>query len=309
MKFFHTLSNYYDLGPLRRKDRLFFFWIALEPLRYFRDAFQLPRKYRNLLKESNVGNIKEQIGFLQVSLPSELVNECIARSRDLPKIRKSGDRKEYFSAISSFEDYDATSPEFKLASHPSLLSTIYSYFGVFPYITSIGVYWSSNTNTSLDSDNFDGSQLFHRDAEDRKIVKVWILCNSVDENSGPTVLIPYQESEKIARIIRYRQGHRIARHLENEISSGIPEATKIFATGTAGTVFLTDTARLLHYGSRTIGGSERLVLMFSYETFYSQRLRRILNLGISEKDTPKKLVREWKTLNSLQKSLLRAFRD
>lgn len=288
----------------------------MEPIRFVRDMVYLPVTLRKYLRGKVVTRLDNSVGFSQVSLRDsgvgkdeilKLVNSAIKSSLDVPKVTKSAERKEYFAAIKSFEDFEPNSSEFKLATHPEIISAIQDYFGSFPYLTSIGLYWSSPMRVDKGKVEFAGSQLFHRDAEDRKIVKIWILCQEVTSESGPTILIPYKESEKIARQLNYRQGHRISIEQESNLLSQRQDLKTFSAIGPSGTVFMTDTARLLHYGSRTAKESERLVLMISYETFFSHHLRKYLSNPLPNHGVPKRILASIESLNSLQRALIRGF--
>jgi hypothetical protein len=125
--------------------------------------------------------------------------------------------------------------------------------------------WSPPSHVTGLFSKWTGSQLFHLDGDSDGILKVWILCNKVDEANGPTVLRPAEDSYKIGKKIKYHPPQRV---LDESIFHSL-EDKFIKAIGDPGTNYATDTTRYLLQGSRTAEQSERLAIMLFFDTFRS----------------------------------------
>ncbi|MFM7365996.1 MAG: phytanoyl-CoA dioxygenase [Cuspidothrix sp.] len=105
------------------------------------------------------------------------------------------------------------------------------------------------------------TMMWHRDSEDRRIVKIIIYLNDVDKEQGPFEYVPpaftsginfYRLYQKI-----YNQG------IDDEsLHKIIPKSVWKSCTGSSGTVIIADTNRLLHHG--TVRTKERSTLFFAY---------------------------------------------
>lgn len=298
------LLRKYDYLSFKAKRRVSFVWIILSPLRYIRDRFWLPLIFKRTL-ESDLGTMKRDIGFLEIYPESRLVLDIIENTRNLVKERKQFNTKPYLQEISDLSDYGPSSPEFQLATSPNLVGTVTRYLGSFPYLHNITALWSPSPEKigRLSEQDYSGSQLFHRDGDDIRVAKVWILCESVTHENGPTVLLTTSKSDEICKEIKYKEGERIS--IEVEKSLNIKQTDLRYAIGNQGTTYMTDTVRLLHYGSRTQKNSERLVLMFHYVTFFSNYVRPIVRDGKGEKLHGDFLEEVSPQLSRLQTSLIR----
>src|SRR5215510_11363889 len=76
-------------------------------------------------------------------------------------------------------------PLLKLALDRKLLEIVSAYLGLWPRLHSIGAWLNHPTDAPPEV-----SQLWHRDPEDLKLIKVFIYLNDVDEGCGPFTYIP-----------------------------------------------------------------------------------------------------------------------
>jgi hypothetical protein len=271
------------------------------------DRFYLKQKLRRHFPET-YQRVDQARGFERIFPEKDLVTAIVERVKQLKKEPKTNNSKEYLQPISDLSDYDLSSPEFKLATSPTLVAMVSDYLGTFPYLFNITALWSPSPefisqDKGISISKYKGSQLFHRDGDDLKIVKVWILCSDVNSENGPTILISAEESEKICRNLKHRQEEKIS--LEAEQSLDINENYINRAIGSLGTVYFTDTDRLLHYGSRTENSSERLVFMIHYVSFFSKYNRRFALQTAKVPRINAAIIRERNALNDLQRALLR----
>jgi hypothetical protein len=105
--------------------------------------------------------------------------------------------------------------------------------------------------------------LWHRDIEDRRILKIIIYLNDVEEQHGPFEYVPLSLTS-IYQPNFYRLIPKIKNSGINDetLSKIIPKSAWKSCTGAAGTVIFADTRRLLHHG--TLRTQERSTLFFAY---------------------------------------------
>jgi hypothetical protein len=143
-------------------------------------------------------------------------------------------------------DDPANEPIAALCCSSLLLDPIVEYIGMLPILQYAAVWYSPN-------DAFVGSsQLYHMDAEDYRQVKVFILLDDVDENTGPFTLIPSNQTKQIHGKLRRqwivrRRGEKVTDediHRAAGCKEGIPMC------GGVGTTAFVDTCNVYHFGSR-----------------------------------------------------------
>lgn len=215
--------------------------------------------------------VPESRGFLKVEgLDAELVQACVEdtkrRFADERARNQQLNRKPYFMELTQLADYDAQSAPFRLATMPSVVRAVSDYLGSFPQLYNITSVFSpsSDQTGARTAADWKGSQLFHRDGEDRRLLKLWILCSDVSEDHGPTMVLPADVSRRVAHRLRYHPGTKIPDEPFVEHWDALASAV-----GPTGTVYATDTASCFHFGSRTTQESSRLVLMIHYMTEHS----------------------------------------
>jgi hypothetical protein len=215
-------------------------------------------------------------GFVRVeTLDPALVAECVEdtqrRFQDERARNQQLNTKPYFVEFTGIADYSADSAPFRLATAPGVVRAVADYLGSFPQLHNITSVFSPSSEETIAAgqQGWKGSQLFHRDGEDRRLVKLWVLCSDVTMEHGPTMVLPADLSAKMAVRLRYAPGTKISDEPFlghwNDLAA---------ATGPEGTVYATDTARCFHFGSRTQRESSRLVLMFHYMTHHSSSFGR-----------------------------------
>jgi hypothetical protein len=107
-----------------------------------------------------------------------------------------------------------------------------------------------------------GARSWHRDREDRRMIKICIYLSDVDETSGPFQCLPPDVNSKVCNSIKYRYKPILDKEMEQFFSNpGIKEQISI--SGAAGTVIFVDTARFYHRGKPPIQSS-RTAVFFSY---------------------------------------------
>ncbi|MEH2464448.1 phytanoyl-CoA dioxygenase [Nostoc sp.] len=111
-----------------------------------------------------------------------------------------------------------------------------------------------------------GTLLWHSDAEDRRIIKIFIYLNDVEEKTGPFEYIPrsltplfswnyFQLYYKL-----WKSGYMGID--DEEVKPVIPKSAWKSCPGPAGTVIIVDTKNALHHG--TVRTEDRSALFFCY---------------------------------------------
>ncbi|MGF1991981.1 MAG: 2OG-Fe(II) oxygenase [Nostoc sp. ZfuVER08] len=103
------------------------------------------------------------------------------------------------------------------------------------------------------------SRLWHLDKEDRKVLKVIVYLNDVNDDGGPFQYIPKSDYSKVARSLSYK--YRYIR--DKTMRQIIPPLNWKSCTGVAGTVVMADTANVFHRGKIPLY-SDRFTIFFDY---------------------------------------------
>jgi hypothetical protein len=158
---------------------------------------------------------------------------------------------------------DPNSPFMKLALHPAVLKMVGDYLGTLPVIENI-LFWYSPNKQNINR----SSQYYHLDAQDVRTLQMFVFIEDIDDESGPFILIDADESEKLARMINYRKKGSTRRIDDELISQNIPPEKIRTLKGPAGSVFIADSDRCFHYGSRK-ASKPRFMMAIQYFSPYA----------------------------------------
>jgi hypothetical protein len=140
----------------------------------------------------------------------------------------------------------ATSPWLQLALGTEILDVVNAYLGVYASLQYLDVW---NTVAVPDRQRFTGSQHWHRDPEDRTIVKAFLYLSDVDEGAGPMHYVPgSRQGERYGGLWpqRFPDGsYPPADAFEREV----PRSEWVVCAHPAGTLVLADTVGF-HMGGR-----------------------------------------------------------
>lgn len=111
-----------------------------------------------------------------------------------------------------------------------------------------------------------GTLLWHKDSEDRRMVKIIIYLNDVDKKDGPFEYVPLSLSS-FSNFNSYRIDYKLwqSGYLginDEELKEIIPESAWKSCPGLAGTVIIADPRTVLHHG--TLRTEARSALFFVY---------------------------------------------
>src|SRR5204863_9870911 len=130
-----------------------------------------------------------------------LLDEVLAEARENFKGYVPGTNKKANDSLQGVprRDRTHTSAINRLATHPEVLRIISNYMGMVPTLYRINLLYSPN-----DEEVELASQYFHLDPEDVIMTKIFVFVEDVDEDTGPTTVLPADRSTIVRRAIDYR---------------------------------------------------------------------------------------------------------
>ncbi len=159
-------------------------------------------------------------------------------------------------------------PEFSTwAREPRLLNIIENYIGL--PVAFHGVHLRKD----FPNDNQFGTLLWHKDSEDRRIIKIFLYLSDVEEKHGPFEYVPLPLTSAYS-LNYYRiyyklwQSGYLGIH-DDTLNDIIPRSAWKPCPGPAGTVIFVDTKSVLHHG--TLRTEERSALFFVYTAHSPKR--------------------------------------
>ena len=165
-------------------------------------------------------------------------------------------KKDYLiNLIKAHGRIPGSSPVLRVALDQKLLETVARYLGFWPRLHSIGAWLNYPTPAEAQA-----SQLWHRDPEDLKLIKVFIYLEDVGEQNGPFTYIPKthpfgsRAQEALACQAKRIDDKRMRRYFN--------ERRWRVCTGPANTMILADTVGF-HRGGKPDTGT-RLLITFTY---------------------------------------------
>ena len=142
--------------------------------------------------------------------------------------------------------FSANSPFVKFALQPPIISFVTEVFGTIPRLDYVTLTYSSASDRPLAS-----SQLWHRDHDDTRVLKIFVYLTDVDsEDDGPFSFFTAPHSDKVGFSLK---SHRP----DAALPIGVSDSTKML--GKKLTTFAVETSRCLHMGSRVARGHHRLM--------------------------------------------------
>ena len=118
---------------------------------------------------------------------------------------------------------------FDIVNHPAVLATAAGMLGARPIASYMAAWWS----LAAGDGEARHAELFHRDVDDWRFVKLFCYLTDVDEDAGPHVFVP--GSHRINRLTSIR------RYSESEIHAAFGADCEKRFVGPAGTAFLENT--------------------------------------------------------------------
>lgn len=149
---------------------------------------------------------------------------------------------------------------YRLGLDPRLLDFVERYLGLPVAYDGVTIQYTVADGREV------ATRCWHRDREDRRMVKVAVYLNDVDGDGGPFELLPIPEPAGPKRVDRFLLEHDDVIALADDAGIAAP----ISCEGPAGTVVLADTGRFFHRG-KPATGRDRAAIFFSYFSSQPQR--------------------------------------
>jgi ectoine hydroxylase-related dioxygenase (phytanoyl-CoA dioxygenase family) len=147
----------------------------------------------------------------------------------------------------------------KVCLSDPILRVVCSYFGMFARLVDIELWYNVATDGS---DVF--SQRWHRDNEDRQIVKIFLYLHDVDHTNGPFCYIPRTHNAGLYKRIFPQTIDRSVYPPDGAVEKKFATIQKRVCVGKAGTLIFADTTGFHRGGHPTAGG--RLLFHAYYAT-------------------------------------------
>jgi hypothetical protein len=178
----------------------------------------------------------------------------LATQKLMPEIAKSVSAEEHEYVVHASSEQMMQHPEiFMWGLEKRLLSIVENYIGL--PVAYHGAYFRRDLANSVERK----SRLWHIDVEDRRILKVIVYLNDVDDNCGPFQYIPQSLTSTVTRSLKYKHGYIQEKRLENVLSPSLWKS----CTGSAGTVVFAATSKIFHRGKIPVD-QDRFTIFFDY---------------------------------------------
>jgi hypothetical protein len=231
-------------------------WVALDywrRRRRHRAARALPARGDSAVVEGlrNDGGYISSLAALDLPGTSALVraaDELFALIADRPPVK--GD----FCAHASDEEIGRHPAILRWGLNERLLAIIENYIGLPVQYRGVAVRRDQKGGEQLET------RLWHRDGEDKRIVKIIVYLNDVDRGGGAYEFIPRPSAPALWRTAPL--GNRID---ERTMSRFVPETAWRPCNGPRGTVVFTDTCSVFHRG-QVAHSEDRRTLFFAYNS-------------------------------------------
>jgi hypothetical protein len=228
---------------VRRSPFIWRYWRNLKACLNYRSS------YLDLIHKGTIDKLcRDGIAFISFSelfenVDFEAFRKAVTEEIQLfENIGKSteDEQKKYFDFILGLNPhFEAESIWNKVASHPNLQALSDAYFRMKGTKMRYYNIWRHRPF----SDEPTGSQLWHRDREDLKILKVFICLEDVEEQTGPFYYAPgTQLGGKVKKNPEtYKEPDGTHRTTDAMMEKVVPREKWISAIGKKGTVVLADT--------------------------------------------------------------------
>ena len=279
-----NMSKRMKRRALTRKDAAYLQWRYLRNAARTLRAWQARWKYDDHAKEVAQEIVDRGIvmgpaeSYLSDEGRKALADACamvlqLSESDEVRSMLANGaaaDNKDYLVHVVPWEmQHVPDSPLLKLALDTKLLEIVSAYLGMWPWLHAVGAWLNFPTQQEAKE-----SQLWHRDPDDLKVIKVFIYIKDVGAENGPFCYIPkthpFGSGSGILPVHKAKK-----RILDDEMVTAIPQDNWISCTGPANTMIIADTVGY-HRGGKPTEGS-RLLITFSY-TSGTPLSRRVLQV-------------------------------
>jgi len=192
-----------------------------------------------------------------ISLQKELeIYENLAEEQKPSPFTDVSDEEQNKNFLRIITKHFSTKYLLSIAYDPEIIQTVYSYFGLFPSVYKINVWHNERV-----SDNPSSTQFFHRDPEDKYLLKLFIPLRVISAENGPFQFISTSHKrfleEEFTQVMAHRSATKERVKLEKKIEKNYKDKIISF-TGEPYNYCLADTNGL-HRGLLPIKGKRFLI--------------------------------------------------
>ncbi|HEX6869614.1 MAG TPA: hypothetical protein VF163_00830 [Micromonosporaceae bacterium] len=139
------------------------------------------------------------------------------------------------------------------------------------YLGEPAAYLAAFIRKDYGSTDQSGVQWWHRDWEDRAVVRVIVYLTDVSGADGPFEYVPLSHAAQCEHLRERAGAHDedlpdFDPVFDEELARSVPVACWQTCVGPAGTVLTADAARLLHHAKPAGPGRERVAVLYTYTT-------------------------------------------
>ena len=234
-------------------------WSRIKERRQLAKSLQQNALHEKLAQELSEKGYVDVSAVLDASLLQQLdeVGQAkLALASALPVEKKSA-HKNFWTSLLNEDMSDGLlhqqSPFLRVAMQPNIVSILSSLYGEIPRLDYVLL-----TLSEYAGDQYKVSQLWHKDYDDTKVVKLFIYLTDVTSiEDGPFTFFSGPDSDKVGFSLKSHQNDRII-----NAKIGLKKARSMIAPKL--TAFLVETSRCLHMGSRVADGHKRLLYTATY---------------------------------------------
>ncbi len=231
----------------------------------YQKAIEAHQSQLPVLRQSDVQIVDtlKQTGIAIASLDSLGIPNADAFFKAAKQIAKN--LEEQAAKIPHEKNYEIHATKEQLIQHPDifnwglnprLLQMVESYLGLPVAYDGVSCLLSIANGAEY------GARAWHRDREDRRMIKICVYLNDVDENGGPFQFLKPQCNDRVCESIQDRYQSIFQKEIEPFSSANIDD-DRVSCVGAAGTVIFADTASFYHRGKPPIQ-KHRTAVFFSY---------------------------------------------
>lgn len=206
---------------------------------------------------NSVNNELDRLGWVKLNenkLNKDIINlkkDAIDSARQIfeSEFNENQSDKKYLRNINLTNFPKEITSFHKFFTNPLFINIISNYLNDTPLLTELKLLYSPPSSIK----DFKGSQLFHSDFDDKKLVKIFVFIDDVDFDMGPLELIEKNDSKLIMKKVNYSWGQKSKNYSSHDdrLKDVLgKEPTRRELVGPSGSIYLVDTANCLHRGSR-----------------------------------------------------------
>jgi hypothetical protein len=144
-----------------------------------------------------------------------------------------------------------------MATSDAMLTIVADYLGFIPVLSEIALWYSAASDHKVPA----SSQLYHLDNADTSQVKIFILLDDVDDNGGPFTFLGSRDSERVVDKTNYGNKRNVERLHDKVVYDIVSSSNAVRCSFNAGSMAFVDTSKCLHFGSRCLDRSRRVIML------------------------------------------------